>query len=388
MKLLHLSDLHIGRRIFGFSLLEDQRRALFDIAALAGAQQVDAVLLAGDIYDKAVPSEAAVAALDDFLTALQSLGAAVFLIAGNHDSAERLRFGSRILERSGLYIAGAFTGAVPCVRLNDAYGPVDIFLLPYLRPAEVRPYFEDADILTHEDAVRAALSTVQCDPKARRVLLAHQFVTASGRTPVRSDSETISVGGLDNVDAAVFDGFDYVALGHLHGPQSIGRDTVRYAGSPLKYSFSESRQQKGVTIVELKKCGCTPQFVPLAPLHDLRELRGPMQALIEHADGENREDYLHILLTDEDEVPDAMNRLRDIYPNVMHLSYDNTRSRAAYMPIDAAPAQELRPLEQFEAFFALQNGRTLDDASRLLVGELLEGERRESKQEPGQGVVA
>lgn len=383
MKLLHLSDLHIGRRIYGFSLLEDQRRALADIAALAGEHQVDAVLLAGDVYDKAVPSEAAVAVLDDFLTALQSLGAAVFLIAGNHDSAERLQFGSRILERNGLYIAGAFTGKAPCVRLMDAYGPVDVYLLPYLRPAEVRPYFEDIDIVTHEDAVRAALSTVEHDPAARSVLLAHQFVTAAGREPLRSESETISVGGLDNVDASAFDGFDYVALGHLHGPQSIGRDTLRYAGSPLKYSFSESRQQKGVTIIELGETGCTPRFVPLAPLHDLRELRGPMQALIAHADNENREDYLHILLTDGDEVPDAMNRLREIYPNVMHLSYDNARARAAYAPIDAAPAQELSPLEQFAAFFALQNGRELDEAGRSLIGELLEG-----KQEPQQGVVA
>jgi exonuclease SbcD len=371
MKLLHTADLHIGKRVFGFSLLEDQRHALNELVRIAREQDVSAVLIAGDVYDKSVPAETAVSLLDDFLTALLDTGAAVFLIAGNHDSPERLQFGSRILRERGLYIAGAYTGETTRIRLTDEHGPVDIVLLPYLRPAQARPYFEGQEIQTHEDAVRAALSEMPREIGVRRVLLAHQFVTAAGEKPVLSESETPSVGGLDNVDVSAFDGFDYVALGHLHGPQSMGRSTVRYAGSPLKYSFSESGHTKGAVLIDLEKDGVKDiSFAPIQALRDMRSLRGPMEELIKNA--LRSDDYLHVQLTDEDDIPDAMQRIRTVYPNTMHLSYDNSRARAADLPLDTLPLEDMNPYEQFAAFFELQNGRCLDEAGQSLLRSLLD----------------
>lgn len=370
MKLLHTADLHIGKRVFGFSLLEDQRHALHEIVRIASDQRADAVLIAGDVYDKSVPAETAVSLLDDFLTALLDTGAAVFLIAGNHDSPERLQFGSRILQKRGLYIAGTYAGETPRVRLADEFGPVDVYLLPYLRPADARAYCAE-EIRTHDDAVRAVLKQAEREPGVRSVLLAHQFVTAAGQSPVLSESETPCVGGLDNVDISAFDGFDYVALGHLHGPQSMGRNTIRYAGSPLKYSFSETGHTKGVVLIELD-AGSVKEiaFAPIPALRDMRELRGPMEELLKNA--QPSEDYLHICLTDEDDVPDAMQRIRAVSPNAMHISYDNSRSRAAEQPLSALPLEGMNPYEQFAAFFELQNGRALDEAGAALITELLE----------------
>ncbi len=355
MRLLHCADLHIGRRLFGFSLLEDQRHALFSIAALAKEHEADAVLIAGDVFDKPIPSEAAVAALDDFLTALQQQGTAVFLIAGNHDSADRLQFMSRILNKTGVYIAGVFMGSISCVRLWDEYGPVDTYMLPYLRPPEVRPFFLDAELNTHEDAVRAALSTVSREENVRSVLLAHQFVSAANETLLRSDSETASVGGLDCVDASVFKGFSYVALGHLHGAQRVGSETIRYAGSPLKYSFSELKQQKSVALVELDADDVKITLLPVPPLHPMREVTASMAELM---GGEGSEDYLHALLTDEEEVPNAMQRLRELYPNLMYLNYAN-RVEYAVPDILPLPIATKDPIEQFMEFYLLQNGEEI-----------------------------
>ncbi len=368
MRLLHCADLHIGRRLFGFSLLEDQRYALSAIVALAKERGVDAVLVAGDVFDKPIPSEAAVAVLDDFLTALQQQGTAVFLIAGNHDSADRLQFMSRILHKTGVYIAGTFTGMVPCVRMQDRHGPVDVYLLPYLRPLEVRPFFPDMELNTHEDAVRAALSTVAREENVRSVLVAHQFVSANGEALLRSDSETASIGGLDCVDASVFSGFSYVALGHLHGAQRVGSGTVRYAGSPLKYSFSELTQQKSVTLIELGTNDVTTELLPVPPLHPLREVTASMAELMQ-ADGS--EDYLHVLLTEEEEAPNAMQRLRERYPNLMHLSYAN---RQEYMAPDWSPQPIAAkdPVEQFMEFYLLQNGQEIALDELTLFRTLLE----------------
>ena len=368
MRLLHCADLHIGRRLFGFSLLEDQRHALSVIASLAKEHRVDAVLIAGDVFDKPVPSEAAVAVLDDFLTALQQQGTAVFLIAGNHDSADRLQFMSRILHKTGVYIAGVFTGAVPCVRMQDEFGPVDIHLLPYLRPMEVRPFFPDMELNTHEDAVRAALSTATLEDGIRHVLLAHQFVSAAGEALLRSDSEAASVGGLDCVDASVFKGFSYVALGHLHGAQRVGSETVRYAGSPLKYSFSELTQQKSVALIELTDSDIKTTLLPIPPLHPLREVTASMAELMGQS---GSEDYLHVLLTEEEEVPNAMQRLRDFYPNLMYLNYANRIEYAApdLLPVAIAAKD---PIEQFMEFYLLQNGEEITMSELTLFRQLLQ----------------
>ncbi len=367
MRLLHCADLHIGRRLFGFSLLEDQRHALSIIAGLATEQKVDAVLIAGDVFDKPVPSEAAVAVLDDFLTALQQQGTAVFLIAGNHDSADRLQFMRRILEKTGVYIAGVFAGEVPRVRLNDAYGPVDVYLLPYLRPLEVRPYFPEAELSTHEDAVRAALSAITPEEGVRRVLVAHQFVSAAGEALLRSDSETVSVGGLDCVDASVFSGFSYVALGHLHGAQRVGSDSIRYAGSPLKYSFSELTQHKSVTLIELTAKEAEITLLPIAPLHPLREITSSMAELMA---GTASEDYLQIVLTDAEEVPNAMQRLRELYPNLMHLGYRN-RMGDGLPDLLPQPLAAKDPIEQFMEFYLQQNGQELPSDELALFRTLL-----------------
>ncbi len=355
MRLLHCADLHIGRRLFGFSLLEDQRHALSSIAALTKEHGVDALLIAGDVFDKPVPSEAAVAVLDDFLTALQQQGTAVFLIAGNHDSADRLQFMSRILHKTGIYIAGTFSGTVSCIRLQDEYGPVNVHLLPYLRPMEVRPFFPALEINTHEDAVRAALSTVVRSQTERSVLLAHQFVSAAGEALLRSDSETVSVGGLDCVDASVFSEFTYVALGHLHGAQRVGSDCVRYAGSPLKYSFSELSQQKSVVLIELDANAAKTTLLPVPPLHPLREITASMAELM---GATGSEDYLHVLLADEEEVPNAMQRLRELYPNLMHVSYAN-RQDAAFPDLLPQAIAAKDPIEQFMEFYSLQNGEEM-----------------------------
>ena len=368
MRLLHCADLHIGRRLFGFSLLEDQRHALSIIAGLASEHKVDAVLIAGDVFDKPVPSEAAVAVLDDFLTALQQQGTAVFLIAGNHDSADRLQFMRRILEKAGVYIAGAFTGEVPCVRLHDAYGPVDVYLLPYLRPLEVRPYFPEADISTHEDAVRAALSSITPEEGVRRVLVAHQFVSAAGEALLRSDSETVSVGGLDCVDASVFSGFSYIALGHLHGAQRVGSDAIRYAGSPLKYSFSELTHQKSAALIDLTALEATITLLPISPLHPLREVTAAMAELMA---GAGSEDYLQLFLTDAEEVPNAMQRLRELYPNLMHLGYQN-RMSDGLPELLPQPLAAKDPIEQFMEFYLQQNGQGLPTDELALFRTLLE----------------
>ena len=275
MRLLHCSDLHLGKRVHECSMTEEQRHILKQIASIAVAQQVDGIIIAGDLYDKLVPSIEAVGLLDEFLTSLWEQHLPVYLISGNHDSQERLSFGTQLLEQNDVYLAGVFTGKAQHLSLQDAYGALELYLLPFIKPAVVRSFYPEESIETYEDAVRVALSHSDIDPQKRNVLVAHQFVTNNGREPERSDSETLSVGALDQVDVSLFDGFDYVALGHIHGPQKIGRETVRYCGSPLKYSFSEWRHKKSVTIVELKEKGIVLlEQIPLQPIHDLREIRG------------------------------------------------------------------------------------------------------------------
>ena len=312
MKLIHLSDLHLGKRVNEFSMLEDQRYILSEILHLVDQEQPDGVLIAGDVYDKSVPSGEAVTLLDDFLVALSRRNLQVFLISGNHDSPERLAFGGRLMAGSGIHVAPVYQGRVDPIPLEDQYGPVNIYLLPFLKPTQVRRWFPDREIATYTDALAAAVEAMGVDTTGRNVLVAHQFVTGA----TRCDSEDISVGGTDNVDASVFAPFDYVALGHIHGPQRVGRDTVRYCGTPLKYSFSEARQQKSLTLVELGDKGdISIRTLPLTPLHDLVELRGSYEELTLRSFYEHtsyRQDYVHITLTDEEDIPDAVGNWRVI----------------------------------------------------------------------------
>ena len=371
MRFLHLSDLHLGKRVCEFSMLDDQRYILEQILSLLDSRPVDAVLLAGDLYDKPVPPAEAVRLLDWFLTELADRKLPVFAISGNHDSAERVAFGAHLLAGSQVYVSPVFEGAPAPIPLTDAYGPVDIYLLPFLKPAMVRHIYPDEPIESYSDALGCVLRRCTPDPARRSVLVAHQFVAGAAAC----ESEEPSVGGLDCVDAALFDGFDYVALGHLHSPQKVGRDTLRYCGTPLKYSFSEAHQHKSATFVELGPKGeVTLSTAPLTPKHDLRELRGSYMELTDRRSyaGTATDDYLHITLTDEQDVPDALARLRVIYPNLMRLDYDNLRTRTQ-ADLDApAQTEQKTPLEHFAAFYALQNNQPLSAEQAAFCQQLIE----------------
>lgn len=372
MKFLHLADLHLGKRVNGFSMLEDQAHILRQILAILDDEQPDGVLIAGDVYDKSVPSVEAVELLDGFLTELRARGVPVLLISGNHDSPERLAFGGRVMDSCGIHISPVYDGALAPVTLHDAFGPVHVWLLPFVKPAHVRRWFPDADIESYTDAMAEAVAHMDIDTAARNVLVTHQFVTGG----TRSGSEELSVGGTDNVDSGVFAPFDYVALGHLHGAQHIGRETIRYAGSPLKYSFSEARQHKSVTVVTLGKKGDVQvRTVALTPLRELREIRGSYDELTARSFYEHttyRSDYLHLILTDEQDVFDAMSRLRTIYPYLMTLDYDNARTRAAGGMSVPAETERRTPLELFEALYTRQNHQPMSEVQRAYIAQLLE----------------
>ncbi|MFR6425702.1 MAG: exonuclease SbcCD subunit D [Oscillospiraceae bacterium] len=372
MKFLHLADLHLGKRVNGFSMLEDQAHILRQILAILDDEQPDGVLIAGDVYDKSVPSVEAVELLDGFLTELRARGVPVLLISGNHDSPERLAFGGRVMDSCGIHISPVYDGALAPVTLHDEFGPVHVWLLPFVKPAHVRRWFPDADIESYTDAMAEAVAHMDIDTAARNVLVTHQFVTGG----TRSGSEELSVGGTDNVDSGVFAPFDYVALGHLHGAQHIGRETIRYAGSPLKYSFSEARQHKSVTVVTLGEKGDVQvRTVALTPLRELREIRGSYDELTARSFYEHttyRSDYLHLILTDEQDVFDAMSRLRTIYPYLMTLDYDNARTRAAGGMSVPAETERRTPLELFEALYQRQNHRPMSEVQRAYIAQLME----------------
>lgn len=371
MKLIHLSDLHLGKRVNEFSMLEDQKYILLEILGIIAAEKPDGVIIAGDVYDKAIPPAEAVALLDDFLVRLSGMGQEVFMISGNHDSAERIAFGGRLMEHSGIHLSPVFSGDIaPCV-MKDAEGEVRIWLLPFVKPVDVRHAYPEEEIGSYTEAVGEVIRRMEIDPAVRNVLVAHQFVTGA----VRSESEDVSVGGLDNVDASVFDAFDYVALGHIHSPQKIGRETVRYCGTPLKYSFSEKDHVKSVTVVTLGEKGKTEvRTVPLKPRHEMREIRGTYDelTLLKNYEGTATDDYLRVVLTDEEDVPDALTRLRTIYPNIMKLDYDNKRTRASSETGGAEEIEKKSGIDLFDEFYTLQNGQPLSEEQRAFAEELLE----------------
>ena len=372
MKLLHLSDLHLGKRVNEFSMIDDQRHVLDQILRVIDAERPDAVLIAGDVYDKPVPTAEAVALLDWFLVELSGRQLQVFVISGNHDSAERMAFGGRLMEQSGVHLAPVYDGTVARWTLTDEHGLVHLYLLPFVKPVHVRRCFPEREIETYTDAVAAAVEAMDVDPAARNVLVTHQFVTGAARC----ESEEVSVGGADNVDASVFDGFDYVALGHLHGPQTVGRETVRYCGTPLKYSFSEVHHKKSVTVVELGEKGTvTVRTVPLTPRRDLVELRGAYEEVTrrDFYEGNGYQDsYVHITLTDEEDVPDALGKLRLIYPYLMKLDYDNQRTHAAGVGDEGGDLQRKSPMELLEEFYELQNGQPMGQEQRQFARQLME----------------
>lgn len=372
MKLIHLSDIHLGKRVNEFSMLEDQAHILKKILAVVDEEKPDGVLIAGDVYDKSVPSTEAVQLFDDFLVRLAKRKLPVFIISGNHDSPERLSFANRLIDAVGIHLAPVYNGVVEPITLSDEYGPVNVYMLPFIKPAHVRGFFPDTEITSYSDAVAAAIGRMNIDKTQRNVLITHQFVTGAQR----SDSEELSVGGTDNIGAEVFCDFDYVALGHIHGPQNMDSGRIRYCGSPLKYSFSEAAQQKSVTVAELKEKGTLEiHTVPLIPRRDMVELKGSYQQLTLREFYENttyQEDYTHITLTDEEDIPDAVAKLRTVYHNLMKLDYDNTRTRHSAAISGAENVETRAPIDLFAEFYELQNGLPMSAAQTELVASLIE----------------
>ncbi len=367
MKLIHLSDLHLGKRVNEFSVIEDQEYILRQILSVLDQEKPDAVLIAGDVYDKTVPSAEAVKLCSWFLLELVQRKLQVFLSSGNHDSAERLAFGREIFDQSGIHISPVYDGMVKPATLTDAWGEVDVYMLPFVKPSVVRHFFPEAEIETYTDAVRVAIEQMEKIPGRRKVLLAHQFVTGSQT----SDSE-ISVGGLDNVDADVFDDFHYVALGHLHRPQTL-KPHIRYCGTPLKYSFSEVHDQKSVTVVELDEQGSAAiRTVPLTPLRDMVELKGTFEEVMAPDFYAHKEYYVRVILTDEEEIPDVMGRVRQRYPNLMRFEYDNSRTRKHNEIQADRQVTKKDPLTVFAELYQLQNNQPMGAEQTQFLQGLIE----------------
>lgn len=371
MKFLHLSDLHIGKRLNEFSMLEDQKYILSQILEILDRENADGVILAGDIYDKPIPSVEAVQLFDSFLTRLADRKVPVFAVSGNHDSVERVSFGAQLMENRGVYISRVYDGTLKKIEVSDKNGEVCIWLLPFIKPSSVRHVLEEEEISTYQDALKTVMEHISVDTDKRNILVAHQFVTGASRC----ESEEVLVGGVDQVDVSLFEKFDYVALGHLHTPQHVGRETVRYCGTPLKYSFSETDQEKSVTVVELgQKGSIVIRTIPLHPIRDMRKIRGTYLEVTEKSfyEGTNTRDYLHITLTDEEDIPDGMQKLRIIYPNLMKLEYDNRRTSENRSIEENTAAVQKTELEIFEEFFEIQNNQPMSEQQRLLVQQLIQ----------------
>lgn len=373
MKFIHLSDLHLGKRINEFSMLEDQEYILTKIINIIDEQKPNGIIIAGDVYDKSVPSAEAVELFDDFLVRLSKRDLMVFVISGNHDSAERIAFGGRLMDKSGVYMSPVYNGKVEPINLNDDSGEINVYMLPFVKPSNVRRFFPDSEIASYTDAVKVAVDAMNVDPSKRNVLITHQFVTGAERT----ESEDVSVGGSDNVDASVFADFDYVALGHIHRGQKCGGGAfIRYSGTPLKYSFSEANDKKSVTVVDIKAKGdISLEYVPLVPKRDMVEIKGTYEELTLKSFWENttyHEDYMHITLTDEEDIPDVLTKLRVIYKNIMKLDYDNKRTRTMNEISGVGNVKEKSAYEHFNDFYELQNGQPLNEEQSIFLTDIIE----------------
>ena len=371
MKIMHLSDLHIGKKVNEYSMLQDQIYILKEILRIIDNEKVETVIIAGDVYDRSLPPNEALELFDEFLYQLSSRNVNVFVISGNHDSPERISYGGRMMTENKIFLSPVYDGNVKTTTLNDEYGKVNFYMLPFVRPADIRRYFPDENIENYTDAVKVAIDNMNVDFSERNILITHQFVTGAEL----SESEDIIVGGTDNVSGEVFDGFDYVALGHIHREQTVGKDDIRYCGTPLKYSFSEAKHIKSVTILDFKdKENIEYSKIPLTPLIDMREISGTYDELTLKSNYENTnvDDYLHITLTDEEDIPDAIGKLRSIYPNIMKLDYDNLRTRGSGI-VDAIENIESKsPFELFADLFKQQNNQDMSEEQEEIMRNLID----------------
>ena len=372
MKFMHLSDLHLGKRVNEFSMLEDQVYILNKIVNIIDLEKPAAIILAGDIYDKPIPPAEAVELFDDFLYKLSQRNLKVFIISGNHDSAERIAFGSRLFDKTGIYMSPVYNGTILPIELNDDYGKINIYMLPFIKPVHVKRFFPDEEISSYTDAVSTVIKNMHLDTGIRNILITHQFVTGASRT----ESEDISVGGSDNVNADVFCDFDYVALGHIHRSQSCGSEYIRYSGTPLKYSFSESKDTKSITVIDIMEKGDIKlDFIPLTPLRDMVEIKGTYDELMLKSFYENTtypNDYVHITLTDENDILDVITRLRVVYKNIMKLNYDNQRTRSNSEINLINDMESKSPLELFDIFYDSRNGQPLNNEQREFMENIIE----------------
>ena len=379
MKIIHLADLHIGKRVNEFSMIDDQKYILNQILEIIDKEKPDAVIIAGDVYDKQVPSIEAVELLDSFISDISKRKTTTFIISGNHDSAERLAFGSSLMAMGKIYISPVYNGKISKYTLKDDFGSANFYLLPFVKPSHVKRFFPDEKIESYTDAIKVVIDNLKLDTSEINIFIAHQFVTGASRT----ESEEISVGGLDNVDASVFEDFDYVALGHIHRPQKIGTERIRYCGTPLKYSFSEVNDTKSVSIIEINsKEDFNLRMIPLVPKRDMRKIRGTYEELTTKNSYENTntDDYIHVTLTDEFNVADAIQKLRVIYKNIMKLEYDNIRTRESRkINLDDMVIENKNPLEIFSEFYKLQNNKEMNDEQKEIIKRIMEEVWEENK---------
>lgn len=371
MKFLHLSDLHLGKRIHNFSMIEDQKYILQEILKVADEEKITSVIIAGDVYDKPVPSAEAVALFDDFLVSLAKRNLNVFVISGNHDSPERIAFGEKLMRLGRVYMSPVYNGKIEPVILDDEFGPVNVYMLPFVKPIHVRHYFEEERIEDYTDALKCVIAHMDIRETERNILICHQFVTGA----MRSESEEISVGGLDNVDASVFEGFDYVALGHIHGPQNIGGEKVRYCGTPLKYSFSEADNKKSVTIVELSQKGdMSVTTRELKPLRDLVKIKGFFSDITssDFYKKMDTESYVQVTLLDEQDIPNAFGKLATVYPNLMQMRYENKRTMEERELLADGESLEISPELLFSQFYETMNNQPMTEQQTAYILDKIE----------------
>ena len=384
MKLLQLADLHLGKILQEQSLIEDQEYMLKQIIEIIKRENIEVVLISGDVYDRGVPPAEAVNLLDSFLkTLIKELKIKVFMIAGNHDSKDRLAFGSKIFEDEGLYIESKYNGNLRKVELQDKYGKLNIYMLPFVKPIEVKQFFEGDLENNYNTAINEIITKELINKEERNVIMVHQFVTAGAVEPERTESEVLSLGGIENVDVSNFECFDYIAIGHVHRPQKIGRDTARYAGTILKYSFSELNHNKTVPVIELKEKGNIDiDLVKLEPLRDMREIKGPIEELIRKENYEcgNTNDYIKAIITNEEPVYDAIGQIRRIYPNTLKLEFKNskTANSTVKQALNLKNIKQKSELELFSDFYKAQNNIDLNENETEIIKNIISEVKHET----------
>lgn len=372
MRFMHLSDLHLGKKVNGYSMIEDQKYIINNILQIIDNEKIESVIIAGDVYDKSVPPVDAVELFNDFLEELENRNLYVFVISGNHDSPERIAFGNSFMRKSKIFFSPVYNGEINAIELNDEYGKINIWMLPFIKPLNVRKVYEDKIINTYNDAVKTVIDNLKIDTNERNIMITHQFVTGAERT----DSEEISVGGSDNIDVSNFDKFDYTALGHIHRPQNCKSERVRYSGTPLKYSFSEAKDKKSATIIDIKeKNNISIKTVPFKPLRDMVEIKGKYNDIMRldfYKDTSYREDYMHIILTDEEDIPDVITKLRAVYHNIMKVDYDNIRTRTSNKIKEIENIESFSPFELFSDFYKQQNNQSMNEEQNNYIKNTIE----------------